>query len=108
MKQKHWNGNTILSKHAARVVQGPEADQVRRRFSHRIMGSRFVMTIKQEDDTAPRVKARWCLQGHLDPDLTKKIAAGDLQSPLENFPNNTSLYMPDFQQVESQVYQMTR
>ena len=78
-KTLEWN--TILSKHAARVVQGPEADQVRRRFSHRIMGSRFVMTIKQEDDTAPRVKARWCLQGHLDPDLTKKIAAGDLQSP---------------------------
>ena len=73
--------NTILAKNAARVVLGPEADQVRSKFSHRIMGSRYVMTIKQEDDAPARVKARWCLQGHLDPDLREKATAGDLQSP---------------------------
>ena len=45
------------------------------------MGSRYVMTLKVEDDAAPRFKARWCLQGHLDPDLTAKAELGDLQSP---------------------------
>ena len=66
-KLLEWN--TILAKHAARLVLGPEAEHVRRKFSHRIMGSRYVLTIKQEDDAPERVKARWCLQGHLDPDL---------------------------------------
>ena len=28
-----------------------------------------------------RVKARWCLQGHLDPDLFKKGSSGQPQSP---------------------------
>ena len=28
-----------------------------------------------------RVKARWCLQGHLDPNLSLKAESGDLQSP---------------------------
>ena len=27
------------------------------------------------------MKARWCLQGHLDPDLSEKAMQGDLQSP---------------------------
>ena len=78
-KLLEWN--TILAKNAARLVLGPEAEQVRKKFSHRIMGSRYVMTIKQEDDAPSRVKARWCLQGHLDPDLGVKAVTGDLQSP---------------------------
>ena len=45
------------------------------------MGSRFVCTWKQEEDAPRRMKARWCLQGHLDPDLHAKAASGDLQSP---------------------------
>ena len=45
------------------------------------MGSRYVITIKQEDDAPERVKARWCLQGYLDPDLGAKAESGDLQSP---------------------------
>lgn len=72
---------TITAKHAGRVAFGPEAAEIRRCHPDRIMGSRFVITIKQEDDAAPRTKARWCLQGHLDPDLSVKAAAGDLQSP---------------------------
>ena len=40
-KLLEWN--TILAKHAARLVLGPEAEQVRKRFSHRIMGSRYVL-----------------------------------------------------------------
>ena len=78
-KSVEWH--TVLSRNAVRVVQGREAQLVRQRFSNRIMGSRFVMTVKQEEDSPARVKGRWCLQGHLDPDLSKKAAAGDLQSP---------------------------
>ena len=78
-KGVEWH--TILSRNAVRVVLGREAQLVRQRFSNRIMGSRFVMTVKQEEDSPARVKGRWCLQGHLDPDLAKKAAAGDLQSP---------------------------
>ncbi|CAE7388309.1 GIP [Symbiodinium sp. CCMP2456] len=73
--------NTIESRHAGRIVFGREAEDVRKRFGHRIMGSRFVCTWKQEEDAPRRMKARWCLQGHLDPDLRTKALAGDLQSP---------------------------
>ena len=78
-KLLEWN--TILAKNAARVVYGAEAAHARAKMNHRIMGSRYVMTIKQEDDAPERVKARWCLQGHLDPDLSVKASSGDLQSP---------------------------
>lgn len=72
---------TITGKNAGRVVFGNEAKEVRQRLPHRIMGSRYVMTIKEEDNAPARVKARWCLQGHLDPDLSLKAQTGDLQSP---------------------------
>ena len=78
-KSIEWH--TLLSRNAVRVVLGKEAQLVRRRFANRIMGSRYVMTLKQEDDSPTRVKGRWCLQGHLDPDLARKAEAGDLQSP---------------------------
>ena len=73
--------NTVSGRHAARIVLGAEADEVRRHHPDRIMGSRYVVTWKQEEDGPKRVKARWCLQGHLDPDLSSKALAGDLQSP---------------------------
>ena len=63
------------------TVSGSEADRVRKRHADRIMGSRYVVTWKVEDNEAGRMKARWCLQGHLDPDLHAKAEAGDLQSP---------------------------
>lgn len=78
-KLTEWN--TITAKHAGRLVLGEEAREVKHRFSHRIMGSRFVLTVKQEEDAPARTKARWCLQGHLDPDLSEKASSGDLQSP---------------------------
>ena len=78
-KLVEWN--TIVGRHATRVVYGQEAARVRKLHPQRIMGSRFVVTEKQEEDAPVRVKARWCLQGHLDPDLKEKAAAGDLQSP---------------------------
>ncbi|CAE7909111.1 putative transposon protein [Symbiodinium microadriaticum] len=55
--------------------------EVRRHCPDRIMGSRFVCTWNEEEDQPGRVKSRWCLQGHLDPDLSTKALAGDLQSP---------------------------
>ena len=72
---------TLTSRHAVRLVLGQEAREVRRRCPDRIMGSRFVCTWKEEEDQPGRVKSRWCLQGHLDPDLSSKALAGDLQSP---------------------------
>ena len=78
-KTLEWQ--TVESRHAVRVVHGPEAARVRKCFPDRIMGSRFVITEKQEEDSPVRIKARWCLQGHLDPDLSEKARAGDLQSP---------------------------
>lgn len=33
------------------------------------MDSRFVVTLKQEEDAPVKIKARWCLLGHRDPDL---------------------------------------
>ena len=72
---------TVSGRHATRLVLGREAAEVRRRFADRIMGSRYVCTWKQEEEGPKRVKARWCLQGHLDPDLQQKAEDGDLQSP---------------------------
>ena len=54
------------------------------------MGSRFVIVRKPleenlhldvHDPDTFRVKSRWCLQGHLDPDLDQKLGEGLLQSP---------------------------
>ena len=78
-KLVEWN--TLTGRHAVRLVLGQEAGGVRARLSHRVMGSGYVCTWKQEEDQPVRVKARWCLQGHLDPDLHDKALAGDLQSP---------------------------
>ena len=55
------------AKPAARIVYGQEAAGVRRKHADCIMGSRYVITIKQEDGAPERVKARWWLQGYLDP-----------------------------------------
>ncbi|OLP84633.1 Copia protein, partial [Symbiodinium microadriaticum] len=78
-KTIEWS--TITGRNATRLLLGKEADRVRRLQPNRIMGSRFVVTVKKEEDAPARVKARWCLQGHLDPDLQKKALNGDLQSP---------------------------
>eukprot|EP00959_Pyramimonas_sp_CCMP1952_P380691 7975950-Pyramimonas_sp.AAC.1 len=39
------------------------------------------MTEKEEEGQPTRIKARWCLRGHLDPDLSELIREGKLQSP---------------------------
>ena len=78
-KTLEWS--TVTGRNATRLVLGTEAEKVRKHFGSRIMGSRFVNTWKVEEDSPPRVKARWCLQVHLDPDLSIKAESGDLQSP---------------------------
>ena len=69
------------------------------------MGSRFVIVKKPEEDLVEtgqavdpnnlnhwKVKARWCLQGHLDPDLSAKATAGQLQSPTLSQMGRTVLF----------------
>eukprot|EP00435_Cladocopium_sp_Y103_P021891 s1135_g5.t1 len=91
-KIQEWN--TLTDKQAVRLLSPAESAWVRKHEHHRIMGSRFVLVKKAEEDIvengiAPdphdpthwKVKARWCLQGHLDPDLSSKAQEGMLQSP---------------------------
>ena len=87
-KLAEWS--TILEKSAVRIHYGKRAAAIREKHSDRFIGSRFVIVKKAMDESRPideddpqtyRVKSRWCLQGHLDPDLDKKIEAGLLQSP---------------------------
>eukprot|EP00435_Cladocopium_sp_Y103_P020594 s2229_g5.t1 len=91
-KVAEWQ--TLIDKGAVRVVPASESRWIRKHKSDRIMGSRFVIVKKPEEEIVEnggipdpanmdhwRVKARWCLQGHLDPDLSEKARAGQLQSP---------------------------
>ena len=77
------------NKNAVRLVPTNQADWIRKRKADRIMGSRFVITRKAQEDVIEngiipqegnpdhwKVKARFCLQGHLDPDLDRKAHAG--------------------------------
>ena len=77
-KSLEWE--TIQGKSAMRVWRGAKALELRRRFPDRFIGTRFVVTRKVEDHQA-RIKARLCLQGHLDPDFHSKIASGECHSP---------------------------
>ena len=76
-KTVEWH--TVSGRNAVRLVLGHKVEQVRKRYPGRIIGSRFVNTWKIVEDSLPQVKARWCLQGHLHPDLSDKALAGDLQ-----------------------------
>eukprot|EP00435_Cladocopium_sp_Y103_P029371 s1599_g7.t1 len=91
-KTLEWN--TLSEKNAVRLLSVSESEWVKKHRANRIMGSRFVLTKKAMEDIVEngltpdnanpdhwKVKARWCLQGHLDPDLTSKAQAGLLQSP---------------------------
>ena len=44
------------------------------------MTSRFVVIEKHEDGES-KIKSRWCLRGHHDPDLIQKVLAGKCHSP---------------------------
>ena len=67
-------------KHALKVLSLPMSARIRKEKPHRIMTSRFVITEKHEDGTS-KIKARWCLRGHHDPDLIQKVLAGKCHSP---------------------------
>jgi len=77
-KSAEWT--TLLEKPAVRVWTGNKAKTIREKHPDRFIGSRFVITEKTEDQST-RIKARWCLQGHLDPDFRKKIDSGLCHSP---------------------------
>eukprot|EP00435_Cladocopium_sp_Y103_P044898 s702_g12.t1 len=87
-KRAEWD--TIVDKSAVKIHYGRKAAALREKYPERFIGSRFVIIRKameedkpiiEQDSSTFRVKSRWCLQGHLDPDLDKKVAAGLLQSP---------------------------
>lgn len=67
-------------KKVIQVVPPHEAAIIRKKKPDRIMSSRFVITEKTEDEDK-RIKSRWCLRGHHDPDLITKILAGKCHSP---------------------------
>ena len=88
-KSKEWK--TLCEKpNVLKVIYGKKAQKIKDDFSHRFIGRRFVLTRKpvdeggvvdSEDLNSFDVKGRWCLQGHLDPDLDAKALEGRLQSP---------------------------
>ena len=67
-------------KKALKVISPKQASRIRHDKPDRIMTSRFVVTRKVEDETS-KIKARWCLRGHHDPDLITKIVSGKCHSP---------------------------
>ena len=62
------------------VVDPKSAIWIRKHKGDRIMSSRFVITKKVEDGDT-RMKSRWCLRGHHDPDLVQKVISGRCHSP---------------------------
>ena len=88
-KMTEWQ--TLLNKpNAIKIHYGKAAEQILSTKQDRFIGSRFVLTrkaavegqeINPEDLSTYVVKARWCLQGHLDPDLEAKAEQGLLKSP---------------------------
>lgn len=100
-KVTEWQ--TLVSKGAVKVISGRQAEHTKEKFSHRFIGSRFVIVrkgavegqqIDPTDSNTYRVKSRWCLQGHLDPDLDDKAESGLLQSPtLSQLGRNTLMQL---------------
>ena len=75
-------------KKALKVIPPAEAQRIRTHRPHRIMTSRFVIVEKHEDGNS-KIKSRWCLRGHHDPDLFQKVLAGKCHSPtLSQFGTN--------------------
>ena len=77
-KRGEWE--TLEGKTAVRVWKGAKAAAIRQKYGHRFIGSRFVV-IRKTDEDGSRIKSRWCLQGHLDPDFHAKILSGACHSP---------------------------
>ena len=77
-KTTEWE--TLQGKNAVRVWSGAQAAEIKRKHASRFIGSRFVITEKDDED-GYRIKGRWCLQGHSDPDFEDKLSSGILHSP---------------------------
>lgn len=77
-KSLEWE--TLLGKNAIKIWTGERAKTIREKHKDRFIGSRFVI-VKKMDEEGERVKSRWCLQGHLDPDFHEKIISGACHSP---------------------------
>ena len=67
-------------KEALMVIPPSQARRIRETKPDRIMTSRFVVVEKHEDGES-KIKSRWCLRGHHDPDLVQKVLAGKCHSP---------------------------
>ena len=91
-KRAEWT--TLINKeNVIKLHYGKAAARIKKDYAHRFIGSRFVLTRKPLEEGATvdphdyksfSVKGRWCLQGHLDPDLNEKALTGKLQSPTLN------------------------
>ena len=80
-------------KQALKVIMPRDAARIRSTRPDRIMTSRFVIVEKHEDGDS-KIKARWCLRGHHDPDLFTKVLAGKCHSPtLSQFGRSLILQM---------------
>ena len=67
-------------KKALAIIPPHEAKRIRTNRPDRIMTSRFVIVEKHEGGDS-KIKSRWCLRGHHDPDLFTKVLAGKCHSP---------------------------
>ena len=91
---------TMIEKGAVKVHYGKRAAAIKQNHPDRFIGSRFVITrepieegghIDPLDSKTYKVKSRWCLQGHLHPDLDTKAPTGALQSPTLSQPSRVLL-----------------
>ena len=71
---------TMKNKLAVKIHSGAQAERIKKDFPDRFVGSRFVVT-RKVDVEGTRIKSRWCLQGHLDPDVMQKVSSGACHSP---------------------------
>ena len=88
-KALEWQ--TLLSKPNAVLLHfGKAAERIKRDHPDRLIRSSFFLArkpavegkeVNPDDPTSFVVKGRWCLQGHLDPDLEVKAQEGLLKSP---------------------------
>ena len=74
-KDTEWR--KLEGKGAVCMLTGESAEKAKAQFADRFIPSRFVVTRPSPDE----FKARWCLRGYLDPDVTELMGSGSTQSP---------------------------
>lgn len=74
--------NTVIrDKLALKPLSMAESREIRQNQAHRIVPSRMVLTLKQDESGCEVVKARWAARGDKDPDLFSLIREGATQAP---------------------------